>query len=175
MGILSKISQWRAKVFVWVGLPILVGIGVLTARDLVPAWQARSGGGTAGVFTAVQEDCSGRDCSWHGDFVSEDGTRRASVILYDAPEGLGEGDTTAARDTGARKGVFSEAGGSTWLLVTGLTLAGGVAAGVWVTIVLRTVRRRREASQDRVAAGAVRDERVVLPAYGPDGAGRDRS
>jgi hypothetical protein len=153
VGILSTISQWRAKVFVWVGLPLFVGIGVLAgARDLVPAWQAKSGGGTAGVFTAVQEDCSRRGCTWHGDFVSEEGARRASVILYDAPEGLSEGVATEARDTGARKGVFSKAGGSTWLIVTGLTLAGVVAAVVWVTIVLRTVRRRREASQDRFSA-----------------------
>lgn len=151
MAILSEISRWRTRVFIWVGLPIIVGIGVVAARDLVPTWQARSGGGTAGVFTAVQEDCSRRGCTWHGDFVSAEGARRSGVILYDAPEGISRGGTTEARDTGARKGVFAKTAGSTWLIVTGLTLGGVVAAVVWVTIVLRTIRRRREASQNRAS------------------------
>jgi hypothetical protein len=145
VGILSKISDWRAKIFVWIGLPVIAGIGLMLGTgDLVPAWQAKGGGGTAGTFTAVSEECSRRNCTWHGTFVADDGVKRTDVILYDAPDGLAEGSTAPARDTGARKGVFSTAGGSTWLLVTGLTIAGVVAGVAWVAVIIRTVRRRRE-------------------------------
>ncbi|MEH0982143.1 hypothetical protein [Micromonospora sp. CPCC 205556] len=147
MGFLDKINGWQTKVFVWIGLPVIVAIGVmLGAFDLVPAWEAKSGGGTPGTFTAVEEDCGRRSCTWHGDFVAtEGGARRADVILYDAPDGLADGDTAPALDSGARKGVFSTTGGSTWLLVTGLTLAGAAAAVALVLIIVRKLRRRREA------------------------------
>ncbi|MFC4021045.1 hypothetical protein ACFOW4_24310 [Micromonospora sp. GCM10011542] len=156
MGILSKISDWRAKVFVWIGLPVIAGIGLmLGVGDLVPAWQAKGGGGTAGTFTAVSEECSRRNCTWHGNFVADDGAKRTDVILYDAPRSLSEGDTAAARDTGARKGVFSAAGGKTWLLVTALTLAGVIAGVAWVAVILRTVRRRREENSDELSSASL--------------------
>ncbi|MEU5788186.1 hypothetical protein ABZ754_10690 [Micromonospora purpureochromogenes] len=144
---MDKINGWRTKVFVWIGLPVIAAIGLMMgATDLVPAWQAKGGSGTAGTFTAVNEECSRRNCEWHGDFVATDGgARRTDVILYDAPDGLAKGGTAEARDTGARKGVFSTTGGSMYLLATGLTLAGVVAAVAWVVIVVRTVRRRRTA------------------------------
>ena len=157
MGIFSKINDWRTKAFVWIGLPVIAGIGLmLGVGDLVPAWQAKGGGGTAGTFTAVAEECSRRSCTWHGDFVADGGAKRTDVILYDAPAGVTKGATAPARDTGARKGVFSTTGGSTWLLVTGLTLAGVVAAVVWVAIIIRTVRRRREEPAGEVFSGSRR-------------------
>ncbi|MBQ0892120.1 hypothetical protein ABT214_14140 [Micromonospora purpureochromogenes] len=146
---MDKINGWRTKVFVWIGLPVIAAIGLMMgATDLVPAWQAKGGSGTAGTFTAVNEECSRRNCEWHGDFVATDGgARRTDVILYDAPDGLAQGDAAPARDTGARKGVFSTTGGSTYLLATGLTLAGVVAAVAWVVMVVRMVRRRRTADE----------------------------
>ncbi|MEU0546823.1 hypothetical protein [Micromonospora sp. NPDC005979] len=144
MEIFNKINDWRAKLFVWIGLPVIAGIGLLLgAGDLGPAWQAKGGGGTTGTFTAVSEECSRRSCTWHGDFVADDGAKRADVILYDAPDTLSTGETAPALDSGARKGVFAAAGGSTWLLVTALTLAGLVAAVAWVLFLTHTVRRRR--------------------------------
>ncbi|RKN24074.1 hypothetical protein D7147_03470 [Micromonospora musae] len=145
MGISSKISDWRAKFFLWVGLPIIAVIGFVAGTgDLVPAWQAHGGGGTSGSFTAERQECSRRSCTWYGDFTTDAGATRTDVILYDAPDGLSAGETAPARDTGAGDGVFSTSGGSTWLLVTGLTLAGLVAAVAWVIVILREVRRRRE-------------------------------
>ncbi|WP_200208871.1 hypothetical protein [Micromonospora coerulea] len=146
---MEKINGWRTKVFVWIGLPVIAAIGLmLGATDLAPTWEAKNGGGTPGTFTAVDEECSRRNCEWHGDFVAtEGGARRADVILYDAPDGLTRGGTAEARDTGARKGVFSTTGGSTWLLLTGLTVAGLAAAVAWVVIIVRTVRRRRTADE----------------------------
>ncbi|MCX5068681.1 hypothetical protein OOJ91_22840 [Micromonospora lupini] len=154
MEIFSKINDWRAKVFVWIGLPVIAGIGLMLGiGDLGPAWQAKGGGGTTGTFTAVSEECSRRSCTWHGNFVADDGAKRADVILYDAPDALSTGETASARDTGARKGVFSATGGSTWLLVTGLTLAGVVAGVAWVIFLVWTIRRRRE--QNKTFAEAV--------------------
>jgi hypothetical protein len=151
---LDKINGWRTKVFVWIGLPVIALIGLLMgASDLGPAWQAKAGSGTPGTFTADHEECGRRSCTWHGDFVATEGGGRTDVILYDTPDGVTVGSAVPARDTGARKGVFSTAGGSTWLLVTGLTVAGVIAAVAWVVIVFRWVRRRREKTS-AVSVGA---------------------
>lgn len=148
---MDKISGWQTKVFVWFGLPVIAAIGLMMgATDLAPSWQAKNGGGTAGTFTALDEECSRRNCEWRGEFVAEGGAKRTDVLLYDAPDGLTQGATAPARDTGARKGVFSTTGGSTWLLATGLTVAGVLALVAWVVIIVRTVRRRREQSSGEV-------------------------
>ncbi|MFJ8579108.1 hypothetical protein [Micromonospora sp. NPDC093277] len=149
MGIFNTINGWRTKVFVWIGLPAIAAIGLMMgATDLAPAWQAKNGGGTAGTFTAVNEECSRRSCQWHGNFVAtEGGAQRADVILYDAPDGLAKGATAPARDSGARGGVYSTTGGSTYLLVTGLTVAGVAALVIWVAMIVRAIRRRREKAE----------------------------
>lgn len=141
----DKISGLRTKVFVWIGLPaIAIAALMFGAFDLVPAWQAKAGNGTPGTFTAVREECGRRSCTWHGDFAAtEGGGQRTDVILYDEPDGLGVGQAVPARDTGARHGVFSTAGGSTWLLMTAFVVAGAIAAVVWVVMVLRWLSRRR--------------------------------
>ncbi|WP_091200340.1 hypothetical protein [Micromonospora narathiwatensis] len=149
MSFLNTINGWRTKAFVWIGLPVIAVAGLMAgATDLVPAWQAKSGGGTLGTFTAVHEECGRRNCEWRGTFVADEGdARRVDVILYDAPDGVTPGATAPARDTGARAGVFSTAGGSTYLLVTGLTLAGVAAVVAWVVIIVRAIRRRREVAR----------------------------
>jgi hypothetical protein len=143
--IFEKISRWRRAFFVWVGLPVIAAIGFSFGMfDLVPAWQAKAGKGTEGTFTAVREDCGGRSCTWYGDFVAADGgKRRTDVILYDEPDGMVVGQQVAARDTGARNGVFAADGGYTWLIITGLVVGGLVAAVAWVLILIRAIRRRR--------------------------------
>jgi hypothetical protein len=145
MAISEKISGWRAKIFVWIGLPVIAIAGLIFgAFDLVPAWQAKAGNGTPGTFTALHEECGRRSCTWYGDFATTEGGRqRTDVILYDQPDGLAVGKAVPAHDTGARKGVFSAAGGSTWLLMTGFVVAGVIAGVAWVIIVVRLVSRRR--------------------------------
>ncbi|MFG3603681.1 hypothetical protein [Micromonospora chersina] len=149
MSFLNTINGWRTKVFVWIGLPVIAAIGLmLSVTDLAPAWEAKNGGGTPGTFTAVNEECGRRSCEWYGTFAAtEGGAQRADVILYDAPDGLTAGATAPALDSGARKGVFSTAGGSTYLLVTGLALAGVAALVAWVWIIVRAIRNRRRAEE----------------------------
>lgn len=144
----DKISNWRTKIFLWVGLPVIALIGLgMAGPDIAPAWQAKSGGGTPGTFTAVREDCGRRTCNLHGDFVAANGaTRRPDVLIYGAPDGLTTDGTMPARDTGARKGVFAEGmGWSHLLIITGFALVGVLAAVAWVVLVVRTIRRRRRA------------------------------
>ncbi|MEU7822608.1 hypothetical protein [Catellatospora sp. NPDC049133] len=144
MGILGRIENWRAKFFVWIGLPVIAAIGLLYGtQDLVPAWQAHSGGGTPGLFTAMREDCGKYSCSFYGEWETADGRTRKDVILYDEPDSMRVGKTVDALDTGARKGVFATAGGSTYLLIMGFTLAGIAAAIGWVFVVVRALRRRQ--------------------------------
>lgn len=79
--------------------------------------------------------------------LATDGSRsRSDVILYDEPDPLRVGETTEALDSGARKGVFATAGGSTYLLVTTFTLAGVAAAVGWVFFLISSFRRRAAAS-----------------------------
>lgn len=145
MAIFDKIGEYRTKIFVWIGLPVIAVLGLtFGAFDLLPAWQAKAGNGMPGTFTAVREECSRRNCSWYGDFAAtEGGGQRTDVILYDEPDGMAVGDAVPARDTGARNGVFSTVGGYTWLLITGFVAAGVIAAAAWVVIVVRSLSRRR--------------------------------
>lgn len=145
MGILSKIENWRMKFFLWVGLPVLAAIGfTFGAFDLAPAWQAHSGGGTVGTFTAEREECSRRSCSFHGSWTATAGNdRRTDVILYDEPDTLDTGETVEATNTGARKGVFATAGGSTYLLMTGLVTVGLAAFVGWIFVIRNALRERR--------------------------------
>jgi hypothetical protein len=149
---LKKIDSWQTKVFLWIGLPAIAVIGlVFGSADLVPAWQAKGGTGTPGTFTAVREDCGRRSCTWHGDWVATDGSKtRSDVILYDEPEAMRAGTKTEALDSGARNGVFSTAGGSTYLLVSGLTLAGLLAAIGFIVFLVKKIRGRgRAADQEK--------------------------
>ncbi|MGW5672330.1 hypothetical protein, partial [Micromonospora sp. NPDC003776] len=150
---MERISSWRMKFFLWVGLPVIAVIGlVIAAPDVGPAWRAKSGDGTPGTFTALREECGKRSCKWHGDFVpSGGGAARKDVILYDDPDGLTTGGTAAARDTGADKGVFSTTGGSTWLLVTGFAVGGALAGVAWLVLIVRTVLGRRRPDADEAA------------------------
>ena len=153
MGVLTKVGNWRMKFFLWVGLPVIAGLGlVFGSVDVIPAWQAKSGDGVVGTFTAVREDCGRRSCSFYGSWQAADGSgTRNDVILYDEPDSLRVGGTTQAIDSGARKGVFATSGGYTYLLVTGFTLAGVAAAVGWIVFLFRTFRRRRSESQPRPA------------------------
>jgi hypothetical protein len=148
MGFLNKIANWRAKVFLWVGLPILAGMGLfLGVTDLVPAWQARSGDGVVGTFSANREQCGRRTCSFHGSWQAADGSAgKADVMLYDEPDDLRVGGTVEAIDSGARKGVFATAGGSSYLLFTGMTVAGAAMAATWVFYLYRAFRRKPAAA-----------------------------
>jgi hypothetical protein len=153
MGFLNKIENWRMKFFLWVGLPVIAGIGLfLGATDLLPAWQAKSGDGIVGTFTADREECGRRSCSFHGSFTPADGAAgRPDVILYDEPDSLLVGGTIEAIDSGARKGVFATAGGSSHLLFTGLTVAGLAAAIGWVFFLIRTFRRKEAPAEQQDA------------------------
>ncbi|MGW5668938.1 hypothetical protein [Micromonospora sp. NPDC003776] len=135
----------RVKLLLWIGLPTLAVVGLaLAAPDVAPAWRARSGDGTVGTFTARYEECA-RTCTWHGDFVPDKaGTPRYDVIVYGEPDGLIAGTTVAARDTGARRGVFAASGGgNSWLIFSGLAVAGALAAVGWAAMLGRAVANRR--------------------------------
>jgi hypothetical protein len=143
MGATTKLSDWRMKSFRWVLLPLMATMLLYYGSfDLVPAWRAHNGNGTVGIFSADEERCS-RTCSFYGTWTAADGSStREDVIIYDEPDSLRVGGQTEAIDSGARKGVFASSGGWMYLLITGLTLGGAVAAVGWVIFVVRTLRRR---------------------------------
>jgi hypothetical protein len=134
------------KIFTWIGLPLIAVVGLgFSVQDVVPAWDAKNGDGTAGTFTAKREDCGRRSCSFYGDWVSSDGSKtRSDVILYDEPDSMNVGDTTDALDTGARNGVFTRGGTGTFFLTVGLTVAGLAAAIGFIFVLIRRFTRKRE-------------------------------
>jgi hypothetical protein len=140
----------RKKTFVLLVLPAVSGAMLwLGGVDLVPAWTAKSGGGTVGTFVAEREQCRRSSCSFYGKWQAgdESGTR-ADVILYDEPDGFGIGATVEATDTGARKGVFATGGGVTYLVVTGMMLA-GTAGVVYSLVAMRKMWRQRTPRERR--------------------------
>jgi hypothetical protein len=141
---LSKISEWRMKFFLWVGLPVIATMGFMFGVfDLVPAWQAHNGSGATGTFTAEREDCSRRSCNFVGSWAATDGSSsRTDIILYDEPDAFTTGKTIEALDTGARNGVFATTGGSTYLLVTAFVVGGLAALIGWVFVIRNAFRRR---------------------------------
>jgi hypothetical protein len=153
MGILNSLQNLRTTFFLWIGLPIIAFAGLYYGgADLAPAWQAKSGHGVVGTFTAVREECGRRTCSYHGSWVAADGSaRRSDVTLYDEPDTLSLGGRTEALDSGDRQGVYSTTGGYTYLLITGFVVAGVAAAIGWVVFLFRTFRRRRPETADQAA------------------------
>ncbi|MFE6049358.1 hypothetical protein ACFQ6N_01210 [Kitasatospora sp. NPDC056446] len=144
------------SIFLWIGLPVIALIGLAKAApDLVPAWKAQSGSGVTGTFTAVRESCTHGSCDYYGGWKAADGTStRTNVLLYDGPDSLRIGDTAAARDSGAPGGVFSTAGGSSYLLVTAFAVGGLAAAIAWPVFLWRTWRTWRSSRGHRPSAPA---------------------
>ncbi len=136
-----KQRHWRVSLFLWIGMPFIALVGFRFAPDLPPAWQAQSGGGVLGTFTATEEECGRRSCDFVGDWTAADGSaERTNVVLYDEPDDLRVGGSTPARDTGATTGVFSTAGGYTYLLATAFVLGGAGCAIAWPIFLWRTFR-----------------------------------
>jgi hypothetical protein len=139
------------KFFLWAGLPLIAAMGLMFGSfDLVPAWQAHSGGGVAGTFTAQREDCGGHSCDFFGSWTSADGSRSLEDIgIYDEPDSFSTGQSIQAVDTGARHGVFATTGGSTYLLISAFVLAGVAALVGWISVIRNAFRRRRLVSTAR--------------------------
>ena len=85
-------------------LPILAALCVLvTVASLPGGVAAMRNEGRPGVFTAVNEDCTGRAvsiCLWEGSFVSDDGTIRVDDVSYDGPGIDAAGDQVRALAVG---------------------------------------------------------------------------
>lgn len=135
----------RALLLVLVPLFSLIPLPFLLL-EIGPAYQARFGGGTDGVFTARVEDCGDSGCSWRGDFRADDGSvpREDVRIIGGGPDAVGE--RADAVDTGSEDAVYPAGGGSNWAVVTGL-LAVVIAALTWWVRGVRAERRRRKAER----------------------------
>lgn len=152
----ARAGYWFAKWVVWrIGLPVFV-ISTLPAAvtDAAPSWQARWGSGIHGTFTATRVECN-KNCFWHGDFTSQDGTvQRADVGSASGGHVNHIGQQAPALDTGDEQLVYPSGGGWDWLIVLALILAeiGGMALWVLYTLlptirwIARSLVRRRSTS-----------------------------
>ncbi|MFI0352864.1 hypothetical protein [Actinomadura sp. 9N407] len=116
---------------------------IAASMDVGYAYRARFGSGTAGTFTALEHHCGGRECTWSGDFVSDDGgrTRRDVRLIGAGPED--PGDRVAAVDSGHRHSVYIRSGSWDWLLITILSIISIAFLVVWAFSLILAVSRRR--------------------------------
>jgi hypothetical protein len=152
VGILSKIAEWRFKIFLWVGLPaITFAAFAFAAPNVGPAWRAHNGDGISGTFTAVGSECGRRSCTLRGTWTATDGSAtRPDVALLGGPDSLPVDGTVEAVDAGADDGVFVLPTNH-HLIYIGLVLAGVLAAVGWIFVIIRAVKRRA-ARPERAAA-----------------------
>ncbi|MDF5758731.1 hypothetical protein [Spongiactinospora sp. TRM90649] len=130
-------------VVVAVGGLVLV---LLAAQNVGPAVAAARGDGVYGGFTALRLECvnhAGHEqCTWLGDFRSDDGTvRRDGIAFYGSDRTMFErGEPTRAFDTGRPGHVYGPGGSNEWAVVALLLLAG---AGLTAWPLFRHRRRAR--------------------------------
>jgi hypothetical protein len=130
-----------------VGTPLMLGLFLLlVVREVGPAYEAKFGSGTEGVFTVVTVERGGRGHPVpHGDFAPADGSPvRRDVALVTGGR-LEPGDKIAAVDTGNARGIYPADGGSDWLIITVIALAGVVVSILWMRSVWRSIRGRASA------------------------------
>lgn len=131
-------GDWFIKWLLWrIGLPLFVAATLPSMiADAAPSWQARWGNSVHGTFTATRVECN-KTCFWHGDFTSQDGTRRRTDVGY-ASGGRVEhiGQQVPALDTGDDKLVYPPGGGWDWLLVPALILAEVIGVALWIRYAL---------------------------------------
>jgi hypothetical protein len=122
-----------------IALPLLV----LTLLDVVPAYRARFGGGTPGVFTATERDCH-RACTSSGTWVSDDGTRRRDDVVLGTGAGSPHpGESVRAVDSGDRVVVYPAGGGWDFAIVTMFLLGSAGVLAAWTYDLRRRRRTRR--------------------------------
>ncbi len=144
MGFLRTIENWRWKIFLFVGLPIIgVAALVIGGMNVGPAFEAANGGGTPGTYVALSEKCRKRSCTFEGTWTAADGSStRTGVELLSEPDGMALGTKVPAVDTGADAGVFGP--DSKMHLWYAAVIAIGLAAlAGWVWVIVRAVRKRR--------------------------------
>ena len=119
-GVGSRIHAVSRWLYGWRGLRLLaVLILPFIAADIGPAYAARFGEGTLGVFVAERKECGRAGCSWYGDFRSDDGQIvRSDVLLASGDDPSSAGEEVRAKDTGNRAAVYPVDGGWDWLFLS---------------------------------------------------------
>ncbi len=120
----------------------------ISGLDLGPAWKAHVGDGHPGTWTATRVWCGKDDCTWRGDFTSNDGLVRRRDVELDGWKSVGAtiGDQAPAVDTGDSPRVYSPDGGSRWWEFSALAAGSALLLGLWVWTVPINLIRRRSAS-----------------------------
>src|SRR5215831_13279143 len=120
-GILPAMNMWevllRVRWWIWHAVGGVLGVLfiVFGVPAVGPAWSAHTGGGTPGTFTAVQESCGRRSCTWTGEFRPNDGgSPRTDIEIADGGTKItAVGDRVLAVDTGGPV-VYPPGGGDDW-------------------------------------------------------------
>ncbi|NED96663.1 hypothetical protein G1H11_15240 [Phytoactinopolyspora alkaliphila] len=131
----------------WLGTPVLAALLLfLVVREVGPAYEAKFGSGTEGVFTVVEVVRGGRGHPVpHGDFAPDDGSPVLRDVALVTGGRLEPGDQVLAVDTGNKRGIYPADGGSDWLIITVVGAICVVGLIVWVMTVWRSIRLRGDA------------------------------
>ena len=138
-----------------------------SAWMLLPALEASSGGGSAGVFVLTQSPCNPdipphKPCLWFGEFHSDDGTivYRGGDLSLDKPAHAGQTVRARYAKVLGRADVFHEDDTQAWrnpALFTGLGLV-GVVGGLLMLEPWSWAERRR-ARRETASSGEITSRR----------------
>jgi hypothetical protein len=157
---------WNRRLWRYV-LPVFATVFLAFGLvDIGPAWRAAHGGGHAGTLTLQSRFCNRWNCTWRGQFRSDDAAaRRDNVRMHDAvPEGPQVGSELPARDAGDRTGVFAQSNSNSWHIdAVFLVASGGFLAG-WAGWLIIAARRGRRGTRPTAIPGDLMARRAGQPA-----------
>jgi hypothetical protein len=122
-----KPRDWASLWFI-PATALLLFVGA--ALDLGPARRAARGEGIHGTFTATRPACGkGPGCSWHGDFVSDDGALRLTDVLIDdgdkdVVDRVGQTVTAIYAGRGSTPTVYPAEGSDGWVIAAWIFASG---------------------------------------------------
>lgn len=168
----KPVSKRQSRIVFAAVLALTAGVFLIGISELRHADDALAGRGRPGTFTAQRQDCGRSNCTWHGEFLQDDGTSRPDVQVAQGSGLQAAGDVVRAADVGDPGTVYplrqqTRRDALATILGTGTVLLGFLLAGV------AAVRRRRlppRTPAQRIARlGLMRV--VILPALAAEAFG----
>jgi hypothetical protein len=136
----------------WLRLWFIPALGALlvfsAALDLGPSIKAARGEGVHGTFTAKDEACGDAGpCTWHGQFVSDDGRVRLTDVAIDGgAHGVGSTVEALYGGRGSIPTVYQAHGSREWTAVVIVLVIGLLMLAPYTVLVLMSLHQRRRQS-----------------------------
>jgi hypothetical protein len=137
----------------WIRLWFIPALGALlvfnAGLDLGPSIKASRGEGVHGTFTAKDKACGNAGpCTWHGQFVSDDGRLRlADVAIDGGAHGVGSTVDALYVGKGSMPTVYQAHASREWTAVVMVLVNGLLMLAAYTVLVLISLHQRRRHSE----------------------------